>query len=150
MIGKLRNLERATQIKGAIIISLTIMAALLAPYPAPFQPGEVTAEARPPIPVIPVKKPAEWSATLRRNNPWDAGQAVEAAEGAAQQRSWNIVGIIIHAGTRFALVNESDGPSRKVRVGDKLPDGSVIIAIDEDRLQVRQGHLDRIVNIYRQ
>lgn len=150
MLDQFRNIPRQTLVQAAILISVSLLAALAAPSPLPPPPTPVVAEDYPSPVIIPPKTLGQWTATLRRNNPWVAKDGAGPGEAAKTTIAWNIVGIVIDAGHRYALVSENGETSRKLGVGDKLPDGSAITAIAEDRLQLKRDGQSRVVSLYRQ
>lgn len=79
--------------------------------------------------------------TLKASTLWGpvAAKPANAASAASPEPAWFVSGIYeTPAGKRVLLHYENKAqPARQLAVGDKLPDGGVILAIDRDRLQIR-------------
>lgn len=82
--------------------------------------------------------------TLARSTIWGplAAPATDPAGAAAQAApAWSLSGYYEAAGVRRVIVSVDNAavPSQQLAVGERLPDGAVILAIDPDRVRVRRA-----------
>jgi hypothetical protein len=96
----------------------------------------------PALPAPPV--PADPSAALNRlaqSTLWGPLPRAASAPGGsdAPAPKWSLSGYVDANGVRQVIVSFENLalPSRQLRVGDRLPDGTTIVAIEPDRVRVR-------------
>jgi hypothetical protein len=72
---------------------------------------------------------------LTTRRPWGGGAAFRDPEQGPAPASWRLAGIVEREGRRFALIIVGQQPTGVLEyhtVGDRLPDGSVLVQIDPD------------------
>jgi hypothetical protein len=114
------------------------------------------------VPHAATPKPIPWSlprprpntlakdlATIANGKPWHRGYG--GAHGAelagahgrgAAPPQWRLAGVVERSGEHFALVESGAGRSAKLhyfRVGEALPDGSVLVALTRDSATAQSG-----------
>jgi hypothetical protein len=91
---------------------------------------------------------------LRTRRPWGGGASfrdIDSGPPPSTNQPWTLVGTIVRNDERFALIRTGPGPSDKFdyrSVGDSLPDGSSIEAIEIDTVTTTGGPTGRKM-IYR-
>lgn len=123
-----------TYLYPLLAASMAIIAAtcwLLAPEPEPPRSAPARAEAwsLPQLPEHDSKKSIE---SIAARNIWGVVD-----EKAAKAPEWNVLGIVRSGADRFVLLAYEGKPVETLKVGDALPDGSVIARIETDRFFVR-------------
>jgi hypothetical protein len=100
-------------------------------------PGETASiEPAPWILPQPHSEDTEQDASiLTTRRPWGGGAAFRDPEQGPAPTSWRLAGIVERDGRRFALITVGQRPTATLEyrtVGDRLPDGSVLVQIDPD------------------
>ncbi|MBV8121837.1 MAG: hypothetical protein JO081_18075 [Alphaproteobacteria bacterium] len=91
--------------------------------------------------------PARDFAAVMAGRPWNRGSPLgggsqSRAPAVAAPASWRLAGIAQRGGEGFALIASGAAPSAKIdyaRVGDRLPDSSVIVALTSDSITTKGG-----------
>lgn len=127
--------------------ALAMLAAVLAMVAwdggAPQEPPLVRPAARlPDLPPLPAYfDPRESVDALGRSSLWGppAATAGAAAPAAAAAPEWALSGYVATPAGRSVLLSFENGaaPAQQLQRGQRLPDGSVILAIEPDRVRVR-------------
>jgi hypothetical protein len=155
-----RLLQRDGATRLAIAVLVVFAGALVLGWGA----GDATLPAAPtaaaPPWSMPSPRPDDPSrdlALLTARHPWSAGAASDpaaaaAAAAAAAHPSWRLEGVVVRGRERFALVGAGTAaaaPLAYLRVGDRLPDGGVLVAIASDSATVRDPRLPAQPRVYR-
>jgi hypothetical protein len=133
----------------ALAVAAVAAAALLVAdrMPSDAGPALVRPAARMPL-LPPAPAPADADAaldTLARSTIWGplAAPADDAAGAAARAAApaWSLAGYYEAAGVRRVIVSHDNAaaPSQQLAVGERLPDGATILAIEPDRVRVRRA-----------
>jgi hypothetical protein len=87
-------------------------------------------------------------AAVIAGRPWNRGYPIGAgaqtgpAPAAAPPPNWRLAGVAKRSGESFALIASDATPTAKIdylRVGDRLPDSSVIVALTPDSVTTKGG-----------
>ena len=132
----------------AVVLGVLLVLLGLPPPQAPDSPtpGPDPAGLALPAPPLPAQV-AEADLQLLAATPmWGPRAArpasAEAAASAAQPEPvWQLSGTYLAQGQRRAVLSydKRDRPSQSLNVGDRLPDGSQILRIEADRVQLQDG-----------
>jgi hypothetical protein len=137
------NLRTIWTVAAAGVVAFVAWLWLKPPPPLPVaEPRPPARVALPPVPAS-APDPALALAELSSSTLWGPRtprvDAAAAAASAAAEPAWFLAGVYGQAGQRVVVVR-FDGqarPALQLRVGQRLPDGARIDAIEIDRVQVR-------------
>jgi hypothetical protein len=129
------------------IVAVFVAALLVADrLPSGGDPSLVRPAARMPVlPPVPALVDADGALdTLSRSTIWGllAAPAADSAGAPAEAApAWSLSGYYEAAGVRRVIVSVDNAAvlSQQLAVGERLPDGAVILAIEPDRVRVRRG-----------
>ena len=91
---------------------------------------------------------AQALATLNKASLW--GKLADNAVPRVVDAGWRFVGTMARARERYVIVKVGDQAEQKLAPGDKLPDGTSILAIENDRICVMINNKKRSLAIYAQ
>jgi hypothetical protein len=124
---------------------------IMVPQPPPLPPTRWS------LPRLRPEDPARDLAIVIAGRPWKRGNA--AGTGAQPQMpvnptppSWRLAGIAKRSTESVALIAKGSAPTAPVdylRIGDRLPDNSVIIALTPDSITTKGGKLPSARTMYR-
>jgi hypothetical protein len=87
-------------------------------------------------------------AAVLAGRPWNRGSLTGAGaqtaptQAAAAPPSWRLAGVAKRSGESFALIASGATPTAKIdylRIGDRLPDSSIIVALTADSVTTKGG-----------
>jgi hypothetical protein len=137
--------RRAVQVACAAALLLT--ASVVLGWRAGRETTAAAASAAPTQWTLPgdgADNPERDAAILRARRPWGGGNAfhdIDSGPVIPTVQPWTLVGTIVRDDRRYALIRVGP-PSSKIEyrgIGEKLPDGSTVDAIDADGITTAGG-----------
>ena len=120
----------------AIAALVAIVMACWLALPDPVQPKTLAVVTEPwALPGLPSHDRAKSMQTIAARNLWGV-VAADAAPPPPPPPKWSVMGIVRNAGERFVLLAYEGKPVEMLKVGDALPDGMKVAAIEDDRFFV--------------
>jgi hypothetical protein len=103
------------------------------------------------LPTLPGTDAGDAAKVLAERNIWGAAPApAQAAAGPAAPLTppdWRILATAVSGADRVVLIRIGTEPPQELRVGDKLPGGAIIRAVQSDRLVLQLDGKRRILRI---
>lgn len=118
------------------------------PLPKPPKPARLVEEPWD-LPQLRQPDPKQQLAVLNGANLW--GKLPEGSAGASlNDPEWRFLGAMARGAERYVLIKVENQPEQRLTMGDRLPGGSTILKIENDRLCLRVNGKKRRLDIYPQ
>ena len=125
------NLFRKWPAFGGVLIVLGLVEWLYAPIPT--LPKSLHKDSPWLLPVVPVAQSETAMKILTKKGLWGALPEVE-AEKPLMDPEWRFIGFATNGPQRFVLIKVNGQPEQRLTLNDKLPGGSKILAIENDKI----------------
>lgn len=137
------------KLTGATLVVVALLAALMwvaTPTPAPPSVSAVAADNWK-LPDLAKDETTKHLSAIATRNLW--GDAL-APPAPISKPEWRFVGVVNNGHERSLLISIDNKPAEMLQAGGKLPGGSEILKINEDRICILINGQKRILPIYRQ
>lgn len=139
-----------TKFAGATLLALALLTGLMwvvTPTPMPPATAAVAAETWE-LPELVKDETNKHLDLIVARNLWR--DVVQAQPVSASKPEWRFVGVVTNGRERSLLISIDNKPAEMLQVGGKLPGGSEILKINEDRICILINGQKRTLPIYRQ